>query len=102
MEANLPSSQVDNRYGAAGFLAGLSNIAFLESATWIIAPWWTIALITLPVLFLVDLSISAIIAKSSGKFGQIGRGMMTGCIAAPLSLLIFIPIFLLARTIGPL
>ncbi|MBU9766933.1 hypothetical protein FR943_24215 [Mycobacterium sp. TNTM28] len=98
----LPRPEVDNRYGAAGFLAALSNIAFLETVTWIIAPWWMIALIVLPVLFLIDLAISAIAAKGPSNVGQIGRGMMVGCMAAPLSLAIFIPIFLLAHSVGPL
>ncbi|QZH62984.1 hypothetical protein K1X22_06425 [Mycolicibacterium farcinogenes] len=97
----LSDSYVDDRYGGVGFLAAILNITLLEAVTWIFASWWMIALVVSPVLVLIDLAIAAIAAKGRGKIGQIGRGMKIGCIAAPLSLVIFIPIFLVAHAFGP-
>lgn len=98
----MPDPYVDDRYGGVGFLAAILNITLLEALTWIFASWWMIALVISPVLVLIDLAIAAIAARGRGRIGQIGRGMKIGCIAAPLSLAIFIPMFLVAHAFGPM
>ena len=67
---------------------------------------WSIALYTawlavfaLPIL-LVDLALGAVLATRSGTMGQLGRGMLVGLIAVPMTLLIFLPGLLLVQEFG--
>lgn len=102
MDENAPITRDLGRYGIWGFIAAAVNTLFLEFATWMLAPWLIYALLILPPLFLIDLAISALVARFGGLAGQIGRGLMIGCIAAPLSLAIFVPVFIMAQAIGPI
>jgi hypothetical protein len=89
------------RYGPVGFAAAMVNILVLEFDTWLFLPWLTLAFFALPLL-LVDLAVSAVLARCAGKLGQAGRGMLIGCLSAPLSLVIFIPAIVIAHAIGPI
>ena len=89
------------RYGPVGFAAAMVNILVLEFVTWLFIPWLTLAFFALPVI-LVDLAVSAMLTKCAGKFGQAGRGMLIGCISAPVSLVIFISAIIIANAIGPI
>jgi hypothetical protein len=89
------------RYGPVGFAAAMVNILVLEFVTWLFIPYLTLAIFALPAI-LVDLAVSAILSKRAGKLGQAGRGMLIGCISAPLSLVIFIPAIIIAHAIGPI
>jgi hypothetical protein len=80
------------RYGPVGFAAAMVNI---------LVPWLILAFFALPVI-LVDLAVSAMLARCAGKLGQTGRGMLIGCISAPVSLVIFIPAIIIAHEIGPI
>jgi hypothetical protein len=89
------------RYGPVGFAAAMVNILVLEVVTWLFIPWLILAFFALPVI-LVDLAVSAMLARCAGKRGQAGRGMLIGCISAPVSLVIFIPAIIIAHEIGPI
>lgn len=89
------------RYGPVGFSAAMVNILVLEYVTWLFIPWLTLALFALPVI-LVDVAVSALLTKCAGRLGQAGRGMLIGCMSAPVSMVIFIPAIIIAHAIGPI
>lgn len=88
-------------YGPVSFLVALAHILVIDFATWLFMPWLILVLLALPVL-LVYLGISVVVARAGGKTGQIGRGMLWGSLSAPLSVLIFVPVWLIAQAIGPI
>ncbi|AOS94247.1 hypothetical protein AN931_22125 [Mycobacterium intracellulare subsp. chimaera] len=62
---------------------------------------WPFVFIVLPIT-LAYIGVSALVARAPGRWGQVGRGMMIGSLSGPLSLLVFIPAFIIAGAIGPL
>lgn len=90
------------RYGPVSVIGACTTVLALELITWVFAPWLLFALVVLPIVFVVALALSAALARAKGRVGQAGRGMTIGCIAAPLSLAVFVPLVLLAHAIGPL
>ena len=86
-------------YGPLGFAAALANILAIEFVTWMLLPWFYLAIFLIPVL-LLDLGVSALLATRHGKLREIGRGMMIGCIAGPAALIFFIPLYFLVQCVG--
>jgi len=93
------SSLSPHRYGPLGFGAALVNILVIEFVTWVLLPWFYLAVFVVPVL-LIDVGLSAFLATRRGKIREIGRGMLIGCIAGPAALVFFIPLFLLVQAAG--
>jgi len=87
------------RYGPLGFAAALVNILVVEFVTWVLLPWFYLAVFVVPVL-LLDVALSAFLATRHGKIREIGRGMLIGCIAGPAALIFFIPLYLLVQAAG--
>jgi hypothetical protein len=92
------SHQVSH-YGPLGFAAALVNILVIEFVTWLLLPWFYLAIFLIPVL-LLDLGLSALLAARQGKLREIGRAMMIGCIAGPAAFVFFIPLYLLVQAVG--
>jgi len=90
------------RYGPVSVIGACTTMLALELITWAFAPWLLFALVVLPIVFVVVLGLSAALARAKGRVGQAGRGMMIGCIAAPLSIAVFVPVILIAHAIGPM
>lgn len=91
-----PSAQ---RYGPITFFAALANSLFVSLATWYFLPWFALAVFVLPIL-VADLVAGAALATRSGTMGHVGRGMLVGLIAAPMTLLVFLPGLLLVQELG--
>lgn len=92
----------NKRYGPLTFAVALLHVFVVDFVTWLfVLPMWPFVFIVVPVT-LVYLGISALIARGSGRWGQIGQGMMIGSLSGPLSLLIFIPAFVVAGAVGPI
>lgn len=91
----------NGRYGPVSFLVTLAHILVIDFATWLFMPWLILVLLAVPVL-LVYVGLGAVVARAGGTTGQIGRGMFWGSLSAPLSVLIFVPIWLIAQAIGPI
>ena len=87
------------RYGPVTFLAALINILIVEFAIWLTLPWFLLTIYVLPLL-VIDLAIAALLNSRPGTPGQIGRGMLIGLIAAPLTLVVFVPGLWLAQALG--
>lgn len=88
-----------DRYGPVGLAAALSNSLVIEFVTWVLIPWFYLAIILVPVL-LLDFALSLILATRRGKLRQVGWGMMIGCIAGPAALVFFIPLYLVVQSAG--
>jgi len=89
----------ENRYGAVAFVATMVNILIVEFVTWIYFPWMPLVLIVLPIL-LLDLAVAAVLATRPGMLGAVGRGMLVGWLAVPISLVIFIPAYITIAALG--
>ncbi|TMS52954.1 hypothetical protein [Mycobacterium sp. DBP42] len=89
-----------DRYGPVGFLAAIVAILVVEYVTWLLLPWIVVAIFFLVPLFLITLGVAAVLTRRPGKLGQVSRGVFIGTLSGPLSLLIFVPVFLLAGTMG--
>lgn len=87
------------RYSATTFVAALGNTLVVSLATWYFLPWFGLAVFVLPVL-LLDLAVGAVLVTRSGTISQAGRGMLIALIAAPITLLVFFPGFLLMQMLG--
>jgi hypothetical protein len=88
-----------NRYGPVSFLVAVAHILVVDLATWLYIPLFILEVFALPVL-LVYMAIAGLIAKRPGKVGQAGRGMLIGSLSGPLTLIIFIPAWIIAQAIG--
>ncbi|MGB8404696.1 MAG: hypothetical protein WCE30_11610 [Mycobacterium sp.] len=93
-------TQSPDRYGVAGFFAALANTAVLMFICWAVMPWWLLLSVTALPALLVDMLIAALLSRRGGQAGQIGRGMLVGCLSAPISLAVFVPVLVLAGNIG--
>jgi hypothetical protein len=79
-------------------VVALLHILVVLLITWILIPYSI--LLVLPGV-LIYIAISALIARCPGKIGQVGRGMLIGSLSGPLSLIIFIPVWIIAEAMGP-
>ena len=86
-------------YGPTTFVAALVNILIVEVALWLTVPWIALAVFVVPLL-VVDAVVAAILKSRSGALAQVGRGMLIGLIAAPATLVVFLPGFFLAQALG--
>ena len=55
----------------------------------------------LPAVVVIAL-IGYVCTRARGAVHQVGRGMLVGCLSAPLTVAIFIPAWIAAQAIGPL
>lgn len=100
--ANQDPVTTGGRYGPAGFAAAIVNMFALEFLTWVfMLAWYMLPVIVLPAV-IIDALIAYGLTRGHGTVAQVGRGMLFGCIAAPLTILIFIPAWIIAKAIGPI
>jgi hypothetical protein len=71
------------------------NILFIEFSTLALLPWVYLTVFIIPLL-LVDVAVAVFLRRRPGTLGEIGRGMLIGCIAGPAALAFFIPLYFLA------
>lgn len=89
-------------YGPLTFAVAMVHVFAVGLATWLfVLPMWPFVFIVLPIT-LAYIGVSALVARAPGRRGQVGRGMMIGSLSGPLSLLVFIPAFIIAGAIGAL
>lgn len=90
---------VTHGQGPLGFAAALANILVIEFAIWTLLPWVYLAVFVIPLL-LLDVGVAVFLRSRVGTIGEIGRGMLIGCIAGPAALAFFIPLYFLAAATG--
>lgn len=89
------------RYSPAGFAALALNILALEFVTWVLmaTAWFLLPIVALPVLVIDALGAWAL-SRRGGTAAQVGRGMLIGCLAPVLTVLIFVPGWIITRNLG--
>ncbi len=104
MDSGLSTSAMRHSYGPASFMAALSSILATEFAAWATAVPYVIAAViyVLPSLLVVDAVVYVLVATRSGKFGQVGRGILIGSLSVPISFVVFTAGFIIAKAIGPI
>lgn len=91
-----------DRYGPLVFAVALIHVFVVDFATWLICmPMWPFVIFALPIC-LAHAAAGTVVALASGIVGQIGRGMLLGSLAAPLSMIIFGAVWAIASAVGPL
>jgi len=77
------------RYGPAGYAAAVVTILLLGVATGYCALYLPLLVIVLPPLLITVALIAYGLTRVHGTTARIGRGMLVGCLAPLLSVLIF-------------
>lgn len=78
---------IEARYGPHGFLAALATIAIVETATWVWLPFWILQLYVFGIATVVVVPTGFFMSQTGGvKTAQIGRGMLIGYLATPLTI----------------
>jgi hypothetical protein len=88
------------KYGPASFIAALANILLVNLCIWLfVVGMFGGHQYYLPLL-LLDLVISYLLKLRRGTYAQVGRGMLIGWLSAPLSLVVFVGVFSIGKSIG--
>lgn len=97
---NAPATQsLQPAHGPVAFAAALVNIVIVELAVWVVLPWLALAFYVLPLL-VIDLGVALVLKSRRGASAQVGRGMLIGLLAAPISLVLFVPGLWLTQALG--
>jgi hypothetical protein len=80
---NSAVARSNDRYGPVTFVVAQLHILITTLPMWLLFPYSMV--FVLPIV-LVYLALSALISISGGTMGQVGRGMLIGSLAGPLSL----------------
>lgn len=91
-----------HRYGPYSLVAAVITIILLEVPIWMMAPVPIGILVLGGPLLIGLLLIASMLIFCGGRTAQIGRGMLVGSIAAPLSIAIFGGAVYLAQVAGAL
>lgn len=83
----MSSPTTEDRYGPRGFIAALATIALVETATWMWFPYWILQLYLLGIATVIVVPTGFFMSQASGvKTAQVGRGMLIGYLATPLTI----------------
>lgn len=74
------------------------NTLVVGLTTWYFVPWIALAVFEVPILVL-DAAIGVVSLTRKGAVRQVGRGMLVGLIAAPLTVLLFQPGLIIVQAI---
>ena len=86
--------------GPAGFVAAVLNTLVLQTVIWFFVPTGPLLLFTaLPVL-LVDAGIAFGLSRASGRAGQIGWGMLIGCLTVLITVITAVAVFVVSKALG--
>jgi hypothetical protein len=92
------SPQHPARYGPRGFVAAVVTIAVVETATWAWFPYWIIELFFFGVATVILGSAGLFMREMPGEQGEVGRGILIGLLATPLTIaLTVIPTFVVTQ-----
>jgi hypothetical protein len=95
------SSDATGLYGPVTFAAAAVNVLVLDFVTWVwMLAWYMLPVVVLPVV-VVDALIAWGLTRGRGPVVQVGRGMLIGCLVAPLTVVIFTAAWAIAHALGP-
>lgn len=75
-----------DRYGPAGFIAAVATIAVVETSTWVWLPYVFVNLLFFGAASVVALVTGFFMSQAAGKCAQVGRGILIGWLATPLTI----------------
>ncbi|OBI04219.1 hypothetical protein A5735_16635 [Mycolicibacter heraklionensis] len=83
----------EDRYSQRSFHAALATIAIVETASWVMTPYWIAQLYLLGIATLIVVPTGFFMWQTGGvKTAQVGLGMLIGYLATPLTVaLVVIP-----------
>lgn len=83
----MTSPDTEVRYGPHSFIAALATIAIVETATWMWFPYWIADLYVFGLATAIVVPTGFFMSQSGGiKTAQVGRGMLIGYLATPLTI----------------
>jgi ABC-type multidrug transport system permease subunit len=86
-----PKPAAPKRYGPASFIAAVVTMTVVQTVSWVWLPYWILNLEAFALATLVVVPIAAIMTQARDKVAQVGRGMLIGYLATPLTIAIAIP-----------
>jgi hypothetical protein len=89
------------RYGQASFVAVVANVAVLNLPLWFFAIWAWWGFLYLVPFVVVDVLASVLLTFRPGAAGQIGRGMLIGCVSVLMSVAVLACALALHRFLDP-
>jgi hypothetical protein len=89
-----------DRYGPASFIAAVTTIAVVQTITWVWLPFWIANLFFFGLASVLLVPTAAIMTQGREKTAQVGRGMLIGYLATPLTAVIAItPVFVVTQVL---
>lgn len=80
-----PGNPTRPRYGPSSFLAALGTLAGVQCVTWVWIPFWPLSIVAFLGASAAVLALGVFFGRSDDELGQVGRGMVIGWSAAPLT-----------------
>lgn len=88
-QLNLPGDDAAARYGPAGFAAAIVDLVVLEFLILTaLALMYIPALVVIVPVLIVNAVVAFVLTKAGGTSAHIGRGMLSACAAATVTLLL--------------
>lgn len=85
----MTTAATDARYGPHGFFAALATIAVVETTTWMWFPFWILDLYVFGIATVILVPTGFFMSQTGGaKAAQIGRGILFGYLATPLTIVL--------------
>lgn len=89
-----------DRYGPASFLAAVATMAVVEIFIVVWLPYgWILSLYDVGLASLLVLPTGFFLTRGRGKVAQVGRGMLIGYLAAPLTVAIIAVVILVGNQV---
>ncbi len=77
----------------------LVNMELLGAVAWVFVGTYIVFIA--PPLLLIDAGVAFALSRVRGSTGQIGWGMLLGCLAVSLTIVLGVAVFLVGQAIGP-
>lgn len=90
------TARAADRYGPVSFIAAMTTITIVQTAIWSWFPWWILNLYVWGLASVLVLPTGFLLTLARGKVSQVGRGMLIGYLATPLTVAIGTVVVLLA------
>ncbi|WP_238159236.1 hypothetical protein [Mycobacterium sp. MFM001] len=85
------------RYGPTGFVAALVTVAVFATVTWVWTPYVLLSLYSFGVASAIVLPVAGLLLLLGNNAAQVGRGILIGYLATPLTAaIVIIPVAVFA------
>lgn len=80
-----PRNPTQPLYGPSSFIAAVVTLAAVQTVTWVWTPFWIASIFAFFGASAAVLMVGTLLSLSDDELGQIGRGMIIGWSATPLT-----------------